>query len=213
MLHENLILLRKQRGMSQEVMAQRLNVVRQTVSKWARGVSVPDGQMLTRIADLFDVSVSDLLGEAKPQDVNEIAVQLALLNEQLANRSRRLRAWCKGGLIALGVILVLWMFVEYGKKVPTQVINPDLVIAIECTLAGENYHYTIDCDSAYRVMSYGGDVWLHENVAQRLTQEPYGELYARDLIEVIKGYVEEQGGTVKIQEVDFDAWPSTGIWQ
>ena len=50
MLGENLKALRKQRGMSQEVMAQQLNVVRQTVSKWEQGLSVPDAQMLTRIA-------------------------------------------------------------------------------------------------------------------------------------------------------------------
>ena len=50
MLGENLKALRKQRGMSQEVMAQQLNIVRQTVSKWEQGLSVPDAQMLTRIA-------------------------------------------------------------------------------------------------------------------------------------------------------------------
>ena len=63
MLGENLKALRKQRGMSQEVMAQQLNVVRQTVSKWEQGLSVPDAQMLTRIAELFEVPVSSLLGE------------------------------------------------------------------------------------------------------------------------------------------------------
>ena len=44
-------------------MAQQLNVVRQTVSKWEQGLSVPDAQMLTRIAELFEVPVSSLLGE------------------------------------------------------------------------------------------------------------------------------------------------------
>ena len=62
MLGENLKALRKQKGMSQEVMAQQLNVVRQTVSKWEQGLSVPDAKMLTRIAELFEVPVSSLLG-------------------------------------------------------------------------------------------------------------------------------------------------------
>ena len=79
MLGENLKALRKQKGMSQEVMAQQLNVVRQTVSKWEQGLSVPDAQMLTRIAELFEVPVSSLLGESIEENVNinEIAVQLA----------------------------------------------------------------------------------------------------------------------------------------
>ena len=91
MLGENLKALRKQRGMSQEVMAQQLNVVRQTVSKWEQGLSVPDAQMLTRIAELFEVPVSSLLGEKieEKADMDEIAAQLAVLNEQLAAKTKR----------------------------------------------------------------------------------------------------------------------------
>lgn len=88
MLKENLQILRKQKGMSQETLAQQLHVVRQTISKWEQGLSVPDADMLIRIADVFDTSVSKLLGVRIEQenDVNEIAVQLALLNEQLAHK-------------------------------------------------------------------------------------------------------------------------------
>ncbi|MDE6710271.1 MAG: helix-turn-helix domain-containing protein [Oscillospiraceae bacterium] len=88
MLKENLQILRKQKGMSQETLAQQLNVVRQTISKWEKGLSVPDADMLIRIADVFDTSVSELLGVRIEQEenVNEIAVQLALLNEQLARK-------------------------------------------------------------------------------------------------------------------------------
>ena len=91
MLGENLKALRKQRGMSQEVMAQQLNVVRQTVSKWEQGLSVPDAQMLTRIAELFEVPVSSLLGEKieEKADMDEIAAQLAVLNEQFAAKTKR----------------------------------------------------------------------------------------------------------------------------
>ena len=90
MLKDNLRTLRKQKGMSQEILAQQLNVVRQTVSKWEKGLSVPDADMLMRIADLFDTSVSELLGNKIEQEenVSDIAVQLALLNEQLAQKAK-----------------------------------------------------------------------------------------------------------------------------
>lgn len=83
-------ILRKQKGMSQKTLAQQLNVVRQTISKWEKGLSVPDADMLIRIADVFDTSVSELLGVRIEQEenVNEIAAQLALLNEQLAHKVR-----------------------------------------------------------------------------------------------------------------------------
>ena len=88
MFKENLQILRKQKGMSQETLAQQLNVVRQTISKWEKGLSVPDADMLIHIADVFDTSVSELLGVRIEQEenINEIAAQLVLLNEKLAHK-------------------------------------------------------------------------------------------------------------------------------
>lgn len=90
MFKENLKILRKQKGMPKEVLAQQLNVVRQTISKWEKGLSVPDAAMLIRIANLFDTSVSELLGNKIEQNENasEITSQLALLNEQLAQKAK-----------------------------------------------------------------------------------------------------------------------------
>lgn len=89
MFKENLKILRKQKGMSQEMLAGQLNIVRQTVSKWEKGLSVPDADMLIHIAELFDTSVSVLLGSEieEEQNANEIAVQLEQLNNQLAYRA------------------------------------------------------------------------------------------------------------------------------
>lgn len=85
MLNENLKQLRKSKGLSQEELAIRLNVVRQTISKWEKGLSVPDADMLIKIADIFEVSVSELLGakieEKKEQDANAVADQLMRVND------------------------------------------------------------------------------------------------------------------------------------
>ena len=62
MLSDNIQKYRKQKGWSQEELAVRLNVVRQTISKWERGTSVPDADMLIQLSDLLGVSVSTLLG-------------------------------------------------------------------------------------------------------------------------------------------------------
>ena len=61
MLSENIKNLRKAKGYSQEVLAERLNVVRQTVSKWENGLSVPDAKMLNRLAELFEVPLDTLV--------------------------------------------------------------------------------------------------------------------------------------------------------
>ena len=116
MFCENLKLLRKQKGMSQEALAQQLNVVRQTISKWEKGLSVPDAELLTRIAELFEVSVSELLGARieEEKNVNEIAAQLALLNEQLAYKSNRTKKVLKYVLIGILGAIVLVTAIKWG---------------------------------------------------------------------------------------------------
>ena len=96
MLSENIRELRKQKGYSQETFAQALNVVRQTVSKWEKGYSVPDAVMLEKMADVLDVSVGDLLGKGdgtpdRKDDLEKISAQLAVLNEQMAKELGRRR--------------------------------------------------------------------------------------------------------------------------
>ena len=97
MLSDNIKILRKKKGYSQETLAEQLHVVRQTISKWEKGISVPDAVMLDRMAELFEVPVSVLLGggleveEEQPSELNEIAQQLAVLNDQLAQQAVRRR--------------------------------------------------------------------------------------------------------------------------
>lgn len=109
MLQENIKTFRKERGLTQEELAIRVNVVRQTVSKWEKGLSVPDAELMQRIAEVLEVSVSQLLGEEKEMEKgrNEIAEQLARINEQLAIKNRRAkRLWTIAGA-ALAVLLVV----------------------------------------------------------------------------------------------------------
>lgn len=90
MLNENIKAIRKSKGMSQEDLAVRLNVVRQTVSKWEQGLSVPDSDMLILISGVFDTPVSVLLGEnieeKKADDLSVLAEKLETINLQLASR-------------------------------------------------------------------------------------------------------------------------------
>lgn len=111
MLSENLKTIRKQKGLSQEELAIRLHVVRQTISKWEKGLSVPDSDMLIRLAEIFEVNVSDLLGE-KIEDEEKgdaLTEQLVRINEQMAVRNRRSKMILKAvaGVIAVFIVLNL----------------------------------------------------------------------------------------------------------
>ena len=111
MLHENIKKLRKQSGLTQEAFAIRLNVVRQTVSKWEKGLSVHDAHTLQRIAEEFDIPVQELLGSQPnaEENQNSISDQLARINEQLAVKNRRsANIWkilCLVLLLAVGFLI------------------------------------------------------------------------------------------------------------
>lgn len=117
MLSENLKNLRKTKGITQEELAIRLNVVRQTISKWEKGLSVPDADTLIKLADFFEVSVSELLGSKveKEADTNSIADQLSRINEQLAIKNKRSqRIWKTVGIILVTFIVINILIVILG---------------------------------------------------------------------------------------------------
>ena len=123
MLSDNIKLLRKQRGYSQEVLADKLHVVRQTVSKWEKGLSVPDADLLARLAEVLEVSVTELLGGHIPAPGGEkedaVAAQLAQINEQLVIRNRRSRRVFRVvfgficGILVLYLILVVLGMISF----------------------------------------------------------------------------------------------------
>ena len=113
MLSENLKTLRRQKGFTQEELAVRLNVVRQTVSKWEKGLSVPDAELLTRLAEVLEVPVSTLLGSAIPDDKepDDIARQLARINEQLAVKNRRSRRIWRTAAVLIAVVVIYLLLI------------------------------------------------------------------------------------------------------
>ena len=60
--NENLIRLRKSKGLSQEELGNELNVARQTISKWELGETTPEMDKLIKLSNNFDISVDELIG-------------------------------------------------------------------------------------------------------------------------------------------------------
>ena len=111
MFHENLKTMRKAKGYTQEELAIKLNVVRQTVSNLEKGLSVPDADVLCKIADVLDMDVSTLLGEeiVEETDKSAVAQQLAKISEQLAMKNQHSKKIWKVVCIILFVILVFYI--------------------------------------------------------------------------------------------------------
>ncbi len=114
MLGKNIKALRLSKGLSQQALAEQLHVVRQTVSKWESGLSVPDADLLIRLSQLLGVTPGELLGqelEPSAESAEQLAKRLAELGELLATRTRRLRRTMRALaalLLVASLLLLLW---------------------------------------------------------------------------------------------------------
>ncbi|MBR6479673.1 MAG: helix-turn-helix transcriptional regulator [Clostridia bacterium] len=136
MLKENIKTLRKQKGLSQEELAVKLNVVRQTVSKWEQGLSVPDAEMLISLSEVFETPVSTLLGETltqnEPDSLKEISEKLEVINLQLAQRreSRRKTKHYLFIALSIAIIIVFILTATMGNAyMEWDYSNPELAVS------------------------------------------------------------------------------------
>lgn len=110
MLNENIKALRKSKGLSQQELAIKLNVVRQTISKWEQGLSVPDSDLLIALSEALETPVSTLLGEnvteSEVDAVKALSEKLEIINLQFARRKTLRRKALLWMLISLCVVLV-----------------------------------------------------------------------------------------------------------
>lgn len=117
MLNENIRALRKSKGLSEQELAIKLNVVRQTISKWEQGLSVPDSEMLISLSEVLETPVSKLLGETvaetEADNIKAISEKLEVINLQLAQRKTTRRKVIRWLLISLCAIIVV-VFVAVG---------------------------------------------------------------------------------------------------
>ena len=121
MLNENIKAIRKSKGLSQEELALKLNVVRQTISKWENGLSVPDSELLLAISEVLETPVSVLLGETivEPEvdNLKAISEKLEIINMQLARRDiarRKMLHWlCI--LVNVGIVVVFAVLIKLNS--------------------------------------------------------------------------------------------------
>ena len=107
--------LRKQKGFSQEELANRLNVSRQTISKWEVGESTPDMEKLVAISDLFEVSLDELVKGEEPKlaEPSEQIVKSELysdIKEQVLTVDNKKKA--KKGIKIAGIILGIFVLID-----------------------------------------------------------------------------------------------------
>ena len=146
MLNENIKAIRKSKGLSQEELAVMLHVVRQTISKWEQGLSVPDSDMLISISEVLETPVSTLLGETvtapKADDLKAISEKLEIINLQLAQRKTTRRK------------MLHWLFLSLCAVIG---IISAVLIVLNSPYLGWNFH---DPETAVAGVAFHAFEWL-----------------------------------------------------
>ena len=125
MLSENIKAIRKSKGLSQQELAIKLNVVRQTVSKWEQGRSVPDSDLLIALSDVLETPISTLLGEPviepEADALKAVSEKLEVVNLQLARRTAMRRNALHWAFILAGAVVVMVFVVLVGLAALTPI--------------------------------------------------------------------------------------------
>ncbi len=147
MIAENIKRIRKEKGMSQEELATALHVVRQTVSKWEKGLSVPDAQVVINMAQVLHVSVNEILGTESKPSVNDLTEELAKAQELIAQKTNeahnRSLAAQKQGLILTLSILALIAALIFGNQFISLVLVSGFTLSSVIVLYRNLYLLTI----------------------------------------------------------------------
>ena len=151
MLNENIKAIRKSKGLSQQELAVKLNVVRQTVSKWEQGLSVPDSELLISLSEVLETPVSTLLGEivteTEVDTLKAISEKLEVINLQLAQRKTTRRK------------IIYWLVISLCAII---VIGFAILLALESPYLGWNYG---DPETAVLGVAFHSLEWLFVRVA------------------------------------------------
>lgn len=150
MLNENIKAFRKSKGLSQQELAVKLNVVRQTISKWEQGLSVPDSDLLISLSEALETPVSTLLGESvteeKPDDLKVISEKLEVINLQLVRKK------------ATKIKILHWLFIAISAVV----VATFVILIVNNPFSSPN---SDDLETAVMGVAYHSFEWLFARVA------------------------------------------------
>ena len=186
---KNIMNLRKKNGLSQEELAGKIGVARQTISKWELGETSPDLKQARELSKTFNVSLDELTGN----DIKEVLVEKTSNTEKLAGLILKLVKFIIVFIIVVPILLILMRVIF--KNVDENNSGRLMSVSVECTLHNETYGYEfVYYETTGQIKYAGGDGYL----ANVTDIEKYSDAY--QAIDKIDAYVKNNGGTCKINE-------------
>ena len=181
--------LRKKNNLSQEELAEKVGVARQTISKCEIGDTTPDINQVKIISKIFNISIDELVDN----DINNVIVEKISNTEKLAGITIKI-------LKVLGVMIIVFIVLIFLFVIFFMVDNPrkdyDIVgrTKISCQLNNEEYVYEAEYNKNYQVINSGGDAYImnHTDI------DSYEDV--NKIIAHIEDYFNDHGGKCNVEE-------------
>ncbi|MBQ6135647.1 MAG: helix-turn-helix transcriptional regulator [Bacilli bacterium] len=176
--------LRKKNGLSQEELAEKVGVARQTISKWELGETSPDLKQSKELSKIFNVSLDELVDN----DIKNVLVEKTSNTEKLAGLILKLIKFMVVFIIVLPIVLITLRIIF--KNIHEHNAGRLMNISIKCNLHNETYGYEFNYyETTGEIKEAGGDGYLVNITGANKYSDAYQSL------DVIDAYVKNNGGT------------------
>lgn len=181
--------LRKKKGISQEELAEKIGVARQTISKWELGETSPDLKQAKALSKIFKISLDELTNN----DIKEVLIEKTSNTEKLAGLILKLIKFFVIFIIVVFILLITAsiLFRNVRRKNSGRLMD----VSIQCELHNESYSYEFTFfEETGRITEAGGDGYL----ANITNLDKYNDAY--QALDIIDAYVKNNGGTCQKSE-------------
>ena len=181
--------LRKKKGISQEELAEKIGVARQTISKWELGETSPDLKQAKELSKIFKISLDELTNN----DIKEVLIEKTSNTEQLAGLILKIIKFFVIFIIVVFILLITAsiLFRNVRRKNSGRLMD----VSIQCELHNESYSYEFTFfEETGQITEAGGDGYL----ANITNLDKYNDAY--QALDIIDAYVKNNGGTCQKSE-------------
>ena len=182
-LGDNIFKLRKDCKLSQEQLAEKVDVTRQTISNWELGETSPNPEQLKLLSKALNVSIDELLNN----DIKQVLVEKVNNTEKLAEIIIKILK-VMGILFIVGCVVIILLSVFFGSRQSSKTEKTEQTVQLSCVLNNEKYEYLIEYDQNDNIIDASGSEYIINIVKDKEFNK------AKILVKYIETYFKDNGG-------------------
>ena len=182
-LGDNILKLRKDCKLSQEQLAEKVDVTRQTISNWELGETSPNPEQLKLLSKALNVSIDELLNN----DIKPVLVEKVSNTEKLAGLIIKILK-VMGILFIVGFAAIILLSIFFGSRQSSKTEKTEQSVQLSCALNNEKYEYLIEYDQNDNIIDASGS----EYIINIVKDQDFNK--AKILVKYIETYFKDNGG-------------------